>query len=102
MLFCINGHTTGIAHAGKSKKRAAPTMVQYKCGTTLRTKKCTDHHVNLGKKGVYYKMCHRMQDKSLNLVDKKEKCRMSRLGCAVCKEAVCAICWKSGYDKHQQ
>ena len=26
---CINGHTTGIAHA--SKKRAALMMVQYKC-----------------------------------------------------------------------
>ena len=37
--FCINGHTTGIAHVGK--KRAAPTMVQYKCITTLKTKKCT-------------------------------------------------------------
>jgi len=98
--FCINGHTTGIAHAGK--KRAAPTMVQYKCGATMRTKKCTNHRVNIAKSGAYCKMCYRMQDTSLDLVDKKKKCKTSRLGCAVCKEAVCAICWKSGYDKHQK
>jgi len=99
-FFCLKGHTNGVTHAGK-KRPAAPT-VQYKCGTTRRTKKCTAHRVNLGKSGMYCKMCYRMQDKSLKSGEKKKKCRKSRLGCAVCKEAVCATCWKSGYDKHQK
>ena len=38
-FFCLKGYTSGIAHSGT--KRPAPTMVQYKCITTLKTKKCT-------------------------------------------------------------
>ena len=95
--FCINGYTSDIAH----KKRARVT-VEYKCNTRMKTEKCTDHRVNIATSGAYCKMCYRKQDKSLNAVDKKKKCKMSRLDCVVCKEAVCGICWKSGYDKHRK
>ena len=69
-FFCLKGHTNGVTHAGK-KRPAAPT-VQYKCGTTRRTKKCTAHRVNLGKSGMYCKMCYIMQDKSLKSGEQKK------------------------------
>ena len=33
--------------------------------------------------------------------EKKTKCRTSRLGCVICREEICKICWKLGYDKHR-
>ena len=83
------------------KKRADPMMVQYKCGTPLRTKKCTADPVSLGKGYVYSKTCYRLQDPSIKSVDRQKMCRIARLGCAVCKEAMCAICWQAAYDKYK-
>lgn len=100
-FFCINGHTSGIAHAGK--KRAAPPVVEYKCGTRVKTKKCTELRVNLDMPcSSYCRMCYRnnKNDKTTS-AEAKKKCKMSRLGCAICKEPICKSCWDSGYDKHR-
>ena len=94
--FCINGFTTGVAHATKKRK----AEIQFKCGSRLRTKKCTDFRVNLEKGGAYCKMCYRNQDKSLSRKQKLKKCNSSRMGCVQCQETICEKCWKSGYDKH--
>ena len=44
-FFCLNGITTGIAHPPTKK---AKVTVEYKCGTRVTTKKCTDVRVSLG------------------------------------------------------
>ena len=41
--FFIKGHTSGVAHAGK--KRVAAVMVVHKCGTRVKTKKCSTERV---------------------------------------------------------
>ena len=99
-FFCLNGITTGIAHP--PSKRAKVT-VEYACGTRVKTNKCTRDWVNLGlKSGEYCRMCYQKQV-STELVKakgRKQRCRTSRLGCAICKEPICMECWKEGYDRH--
>jgi hypothetical protein len=43
-FFCINGHTSGIKHAGDKRR-----SVVYKCSKRARTVKCTTVRVNIGK-----------------------------------------------------
>jgi len=97
--FCINSHTTGIAHAGK--KRAAEKVV-YKCGTQAKTNKCSTVRVNLGKGSAYCKMCYRKVGDKGTAPKRKKKCNSSYLGCIICKETICVSCWKSGYDLHNK
>jgi hypothetical protein len=53
-FFCFNGITTGIAHPPSKK---AKVTVKFKCGTCLRTNKCTADWVSLGmKSGGYCRM----------------------------------------------
>ena len=85
--FYLHGYTSGIAHA--DKKRAAPTVVQYKCGTTLKTKKCSTERVNLEKGSCYCRMCYMKQDKTLTYATKRKKCNTSRMGCEIFWELVC-------------
>ena len=95
--FCLNGHTTGIAHAGKKR---AP-VVEYKCGTRARTKRCSTERVNLNKNSKYCKMCYRKQGDVGTVKERTKKCNASRLGCVICEEHICKDCWDSGYDRHQ-
>ena len=47
--FYINGHTNGIAHAGKKKGVGPPVLVKFKCNKRTRmemeTEKCADVNV---------------------------------------------------------
>jgi hypothetical protein len=98
--FCLKGHTNGIAHCPRMK---AKVTLEYKCGTRVKMNKCTSDRVNLGlKSGEYCRMCYQKQV-STELVKakgRKQRCRTSRLGCAICKEPICMECWKEGYDRH--
>ena len=103
-FFCLRGLTEGIDHKHKKK-----VVVEYSCGSHLRTKNCTTDRVRLktanGKKmasGRYCKMCYRNQPHELSNAEKKANCRTSILGCSQCKkEPVCTECWELGYDRHQ-
>ena len=95
MFFCLNDHTNGIQHAGV--KRA---IVQFKCGKRARTAKCTEDRVNIGKNSKYCKMCFRKQGDNGTVAQRKKKYKSSRLGCPVCQEHICKLCWDSGYDRH--
>ena len=101
--FCVNGHTTGIAHV-KSKEEIS---VEYRCGKRAKTTECTEDRVDLGiGSGAYCKMCYRTvkndeRFKHLTTKQKQKKCNTSRQGCGQCKEAICDRCWNKGYDRHQ-
>jgi hypothetical protein len=98
-FFCVKGLTSEITHRQSKKARVT---VEYKCGTWVTLRKCTGERVNLGlKSGQYCRMCYRKQvSTELKAKERKERCRNSRLGCAVCKEPICLECWKEGYDRH--
>ena len=98
-FFCVKGLTTRITHRQSKKARVT---VEYKCGTRVITKKCTDVRVNLGlKSGKYCRMCYRKQLPTGLSAKKRQKWyRTSALGCPICKEPICKECWKEGYDKH--
>ena len=53
--FCLNGHTSGIDHANQKRL----PVVEYKCGTRVKTKKCSVVRVDLCKGGSYCRMCYR-------------------------------------------
>ena len=98
------GLTEGIEHKRKKQK----VVVEYSCGSRLRTNKCTTDQVLLktadGKKmssGRYCKMCYRNQPQGLSKAEKKANCRTSISGCGQCKETICTECWELGYDRHQ-
>ena len=94
-FFCINGHTSGIKHAGDKRR-----SVVYKCGKRARTVKCTTARVNIGKGSKYCKMCFRKQGDEGTAAQRKKKCKFSRCGCPVCEEHICTSCWAVGYDLH--
>jgi len=94
--FCINEHTTGIAH----KRRRTSATTVYKCGTRVTNDECSAKRVGLGKGYCYCRMCYRKQDQSLRKEQKKENCKASTMGCKVCQEPICKHCWEEGYDKH--
>ena len=96
--FCLNGHTSGIAHANRKR----PPVVGYKCGTRVRTKKCSVVRVDLGKGGSYCRMCYRNTGKTSSTAEKKRKCKYSRLGCAIWRETFFTECRESGYDLHRE
>ena len=103
MFFCLKGITNGIAHPPSKK---AKVTVEHKCGTRMTTNKCADVRVDLGLGCTYCRMCYRKllgttasEQKS---VVRKTMCRMSRMGCPICKEPICNECWGEGYDKHAQ
>ena len=101
-FFCINGHTTGIAHKSRKKQKKE---VFFANREILTTDKCTDVRVKLygeSKASRYCKMCYRNKPKDLSRSQKMKKINYSILGCAVCKEAVCDDCWEKGYDKHRK
>ena len=77
-------------------------IVEYKCGTRVKTDQCTNVWVSLGMElGTYCQMCYRKKlTTELTAKERKKTCRTSRLGCAICKEPICTECWKEGYDKH--
>jgi hypothetical protein len=97
-FFCVKGLTSGITHRQSKKARVT---VKYKCGTRVTSRKCTGERVNLGlKSGQYCRMCYQKQvSTELKAKERKERCRNSRLGCAVCKEFICLECWKEGYNR---
>jgi hypothetical protein len=100
MFFSLNEITTGtIAHPPTKK---AKVTVDYKCGTRVTTNKCTDMRVNLGlSSGRHCRMCYRKQlTTELSAKDRQQRCRTSRMGWTICKEPICKVCWKEGYDKH--
>ena len=94
--FCINDHTTGIAH----KKKRQKVNIEYKCGTRVTTDKCSVERMNLDTGNQYCRMCWRKCDDSLSGKEKKKKCKYSRMGCLICQEHICKGCWEEGYDKH--
>lgn len=69
----------------------------------MRVEKCADvkDRVNINSGNSYCKMCYRKQGEVGTAKDRRKKCKFSRLGCPFCKEHVCLVCWKSGYDRHQ-
>ena len=98
-LFCLNDITSRIYHAGE--KRKAPPVVEYKCGTRVKTAKFSTENVDLGKSGSdCCRVCYRHQDKSLTAKHKKKNFNTSRLGCVICKKEICKGCWDSVYDRH--
>ena len=114
--FCLNGYTTGIAHAedGKRKKRGPgrpPIDVHYaERGAVLQTNKCTEvkDRVKLRNNGKYCKMCYRKElvlnatcQVKLNATQMQSRCRSSYMGCPFCQEEICKSCWLEGYDKHK-
>ena len=101
--FCVNEHTTGIAHPYVPRKRQKMKVV-YANGKTLTTDRCTDVRVNLfGKQSRRCKMCCRKQESTNKTREEKaNNCKRSALGCQVCKEAVCKKCWDEGYDMHMK
>ena len=100
--FCLNGHTSGIAHAPKKREAHRPTAIVYKCNTRQKVETCKDvkERVDIMKNSKYCKMCYRKRGKVGTAAERKKKCNTSRLGCPICKEHICDDCWKSGYDKH--
>ena len=101
-FFCMNGFTNGIQHRPSKK---AKVVVQYKCGTRVKTIQCTGERVDLGLGCTYCRMCYRkllgtMASEQKTAVRKK-MCRTSRMGCPICKEPICKECWGEGYDKHK-
>ena len=74
--FCLNEHTSGIAH--ENRKRLP--VVEYKCGTRVKTKKCLVVRVDLGKGGSYCRMWYRNTGITTSTAEKKNKYNMSRLG----------------------
>ena len=101
-FFCMNGFTNGIQHFPSKKAKA---VVQYKCGTWVKTIQCTGKQVDLGLGCTYCRMCYRkllgtMASKKEAAVKKKMH-RTSRMGCPICKEPICKECWGEGYDKHK-
>lgn len=71
--------------------------LEYKCGTRLKTNKCTGERLNLGlKSGRYCGMCYQKQvSTELKAKERKGRCRTSNLGCAICKELIC-VEWEGG------
>jgi hypothetical protein len=53
-FFCMNGFTNGIQHRPSKK---AKVVVQYKCGTRVKTNQCTGEQVDLGLGCTYCRMC---------------------------------------------
>ena len=100
--FCLNGHTSGIAHAPKKREAHRPTAIVYKCNTRQKVETCKDvkERVDIMKNSKYCKMCYRKQGKVGTVAERLKKCNTSCLGCPICKEHICDDCWKSGYDKH--
>ena len=61
-FFCVKGLTNGITH---HPSKGAQVIVEYKCGTRVKTDQCTNVRVSLGmESGTYCQMCYR---KSLQL-----------------------------------
>jgi hypothetical protein len=55
-FFCLNGITSGITHHRTKKQKVT---VDYKCGTRVKTDKCTSKQVNLRLKAARYcRMCY--------------------------------------------
>jgi hypothetical protein len=88
----------GIYHRPTKKQQVT---VEYACGTRVTINKCTSEWVHLGRGANYYWMCYcRLLTIELTAKERKNMCRTSRMGCPICKEAICKECWKEGYDKH--
>jgi hypothetical protein len=98
-FFCVNGLTNGIPHRRSKKARVT---VEYECGIRVMSKKCTGDQVSLGiTLGKYCRMCSRKQvTTKMTAIERKQTCRTSAMGCAICQEPICKECWKEGYDKH--
>ena len=97
--FCINGYTSGIAHAGDKRKVAE--ILQTQTGTIVMTEDCTEYRVKIQNYTSYCRMCYRNQEDSLSWEEKRDNCKGSTMGCAICREPICKKCWAAGYDKHQ-
>jgi hypothetical protein len=84
----FNGFTSDITHPPKKKQKVT---VEYVCEMRVKMNKCTSNRVNLGlKSGEYCRMCYQKQV-STELVKAKgrrQRCRTSRLGCAICTEPI--------------
>ena len=105
--FCLNGHTTGIAH--KAKKQRVK-MVEVRTGLITWTEQCTTVRVNIDRGSSWCIQCYRKQEgdvdengKLLDKAQKKKNCKSSRMGCPQpgCKEHICKNCWAEGYDRHK-
>jgi hypothetical protein len=98
-FFCLKGNTDNFAHC---PRKQAKVTVEYKCGTRVKTDKCTNVWVNLGmESGRYCEMCYRKQlTTELVAKERRKRCKTSQTGCPIYKEPICKECWKEGYDKH--
>ena len=55
----------------------------------------------LGKSSSYWRTCYRYQPGNLKSNEKKKnKCRFSAMGCTICGEPICDVCWDKRYLKH--
>ena len=105
--FCLNGHTTGIAHKAKKQK---VKVVEVRTGLVTWTEQCTTKRVNLNRGCSYCRQCYRnlegATDKKGNLLDRDQtvkEYKMSTMGCPQpgCDEHICKKCWAKGYDRHK-
>ncbi len=98
-FFCLKGITIGIAHP---PSKIAKVTVEYACGKRVTTNKCTGDRVRLDlKSGKYCRMCYQKQvSTELKAKERKGRCRLSALGCPICKEPICKECWKEGNNRH--
>jgi len=100
-FFCLNNITSGITHRPSKTEKV---VVQYKCGTRVKTNQCTGERVDLGLGCNYCRMCYRKllgtTASEQRAAVRKRMCRASRMGCPICNEPICKECWGEGYNKH--
>ena len=93
--FCINGLTEGIMD--KKKRKADKAAVVYKCGKKRKMIKCPKiggDRCDLNMKSVQYcRMCYRDRPSTETKNEKRKACRLSKLGCPLCKVPICKSCW---------
>ncbi len=98
-FFYRNGITSIITHHPTKKQKVT---VDYKCGTRVKTDKCTSEQINLGLEVAQYCRMFYQKQSSIELTSEVRKgaCRTSKMGYPICKEPICKECWNDGYDTH--
>ena len=95
--FCINGYTSGIAHAGD---KCTPDRMSIG-GKKVKVDKCTEERVTLlkyEKLSDYCRMCYAgFKENGMNAKEKRNAANKSSKKCGYCKVLICEECWKD-YD----
>ena len=93
-FFCVKGLTNGITHR---PSKTGKVVVQYKCGTRVKTNQCMGERVDLGLGCSYCRMCYRKllgtTATEQEATVRRRMCRASRIGCPICNEPICKECW---------